>query len=78
MLTAPKRPANPDQPKVSKTDDGEKWSKNPNGRGYGLEDREGNIWVPKGKGRRAHAGPHWDVQRPDGTYIYVYPGGRLR
>ena len=57
---------------------GEKWSKNPNGRGYGWEDRDGNVWVPTGPGAAAHAGPHWDVQRPDGTYVNVYPGGRLR
>ena len=58
--------------------DGESWSKNPNGKGNGWEDKDGNVWVPSGKGGRAHAGPHWDVQRPDGTHINVFPGGRMR
>ena len=59
-------------------DDGERWSKNPNGKGHGWEDKDGNVWVSSGKGGRAHAGPHWDVQRPDGTHVNVYPGGKMR
>ncbi|MFM9942396.1 MAG: polymorphic toxin type 37 domain-containing protein [Hyphomicrobiaceae bacterium] len=59
-------------------DGGELWSKNPNGRGYGWQDKVGNVWMPTGLGRTAHGGPHWDVQMADGTHVNVYPGGRLR
>jgi RHS repeat-associated protein len=52
--------------------------KNPNGPGYGYPDKKGNVWVPTGPGPNAHGGPHWDVQRPGGGYINVYPGGRTR
>jgi hypothetical protein len=57
---------------------GDRWSPNPNGRGSGWEDRNGNVWVPTGQGGEAHGGPHWDVQRPGGGYDNVYPGGRRR
>ena len=47
---------------------------NPNGRGYGYPDKNGNVWVPMGVG--GHGGAHWDVQRPgSGGYTNVYPGG---
>ena len=59
-------------------EDGEKWVRNPNGMGYGWEDAHGNVWVPTGHGGSAHAGPHWDVQMPDGTHMNVYPGGKSR
>jgi RHS repeat-associated protein len=57
---------------------GERWVKGRDGRG-GWVDSKGNIWQPTGKGRAAHGGSHWDVQRPGGRgYINVYPGGRTR
>ncbi|MFT3808425.1 MAG: RHS repeat-associated core domain-containing protein [Micropepsaceae bacterium] len=49
------------------------WVKNPNGRGYGWEDRSGDVWVPTGQGGGAHGGPHWDVQTPGGGYRNVRP-----
>lgn len=52
--------------------------KNPNGPGYGFPDKKGNVWVPTGPGPNAHGGPHWDVQRPGGGYINIYPGGKTR
>lgn len=58
--------------------DGERWVKNPNGKGFGWEDANGNVWVPTGHGATAHAGPHWDVQMRDGTHLNVYPGGSTR
>jgi Bacterial toxin 37/Pretoxin HINT domain len=45
-------------------------------RGYGWPDKKGNIWIPTGP--RGHGCPHWDVQRPDGTYDNVVPGGKIR
>lgn len=57
---------------------GPKWGKSPNGRGSGWIDSDGNVWVPTGWGSDAHGGPHWDVQRPDGSYENVYPGGKRR
>jgi RHS repeat-associated protein len=56
---------------------GEKWVNGSDGRG-GWLDSSGNIWQPTGPGGRAHGGSHWDVQRPDGTHVNVYPGGRRR
>ncbi|MGB8506888.1 MAG: RHS repeat-associated core domain-containing protein [Pyrinomonadaceae bacterium] len=50
----------------------------PNGGGYGVPDNRGNVWVPTGEGPTAHGGPHWDVQKPDGTHVNVYPGGKTR
>ncbi|MGH8488937.1 MAG: RHS repeat domain-containing protein, partial [Gammaproteobacteria bacterium] len=58
--------------------DGENWVPNPNGKGNGWEDKDGNVWCPTGRGSKAHGGPHWDVQNPGGGYINVYPGGRRR
>ena len=43
-------------------------------RGYGYEDEHGNIWVWDPRG---HAGPHWDVQHPDGSHTNVYPDGEV-
>lgn len=57
---------------------GEKWVPNPNGTGNGWEDSGGNVWCPTGPGSRAHGGPHWDVEKPGGGYINVYPGGTRR
>jgi len=51
---------------------------NPNGPGYGYPDKDGNVWIPTGSGPGAHGGPHWDVQKPSGGYVNVYPGGKVR
>lgn len=45
-------------------------------RGYGWPDNRGNIWVPSGP--NGHGGPHWDVQKPDGDYENIVPGGKER
>jgi len=45
-------------------------------RGYGRPDRKGNVWIPTGP--RGHGCPHWDVQKPNGDYENVVPGGRSR
>jgi len=58
--------------------DGPKWVQDPNGRGYGWEDAGEDVWIPTGWGSGAHGGPHWDVQKKNGGYINVYPGGRTR
>jgi RHS repeat-associated protein len=58
---------------------GERWVKNPNGRGYGWQGDDGKVWVPTGPGGAAHGGPHWDVQdSKTGGHVNVYPGGRTR
>jgi RHS repeat-associated protein len=57
---------------------GERWVKNPNGRGNGWLDDRGRVWVPSGQGGSAHGGPQWDVQTPGGGYDNVYPGGKVR
>lgn len=43
-------------------------------RGNGYEDGDGNVWVWDPRG---HAGPHWDVQHPDGSHTNVYPDGEI-
>lgn len=50
--------------------------KNPNGPGYGWPDKKGNVWVPTGP--EGHGCPHWDVEKPNGDYENVVPGGRIR
>lgn len=45
-------------------------------RGWGWPDQKGNIWIPTGP--NGHGGPHWDVQKPNGDYENVVPGGRKR
>ncbi|UEQ25529.1 polymorphic toxin type 37 domain-containing protein [Xanthomonas oryzae pv. oryzae] len=57
---------------------GPDWVRNPNGRGNGWRDANGDVWVPTGPGGEAHGGPHWDVQTPGGGYVNVYPGGARR
>jgi hypothetical protein len=44
-------------------------------RGYGWPDKYGNIWVPTGP--FGHRGPHWDVQKPDGSHENVLPEEKL-
>lgn len=57
---------------------GPNWVPNPNpGRGgssHGWQDDRGRVWCPTGQGGRAHGGPHWDVQWPDGRHTNVPPG----
>lgn len=75
----PKAPGKPGEAEGFKEPKGgEQWAKNPSGPGYGWKDRKGNVWVPTGKGAKAHGGPHWDVQLPGGGHVNVYPGGRVR
>ncbi len=45
-------------------------------RGYGWPDSKGNIWIPSGP--NGHGGPHWDVQKPNGDYENIVPGGKIR
>lgn len=45
-------------------------------RGYGWPDKKGNVWIPSGP--NGHGGPHWNVQKPNGDYENVVPGGRIR
>jgi hypothetical protein len=40
--------------------------------GGGFEDTYGNKWE---WAKDPHAGPHWDVQHPNGTHTNVYPDG---
>lgn len=47
---------------------------NPNGRGFGWEDADGNVWVQTGQGGAAHGGQHWDVEFRKGGYKNVRPG----
>lgn len=43
-----------------------------------LVGREGPGVVPSGQTPgRAHGGPHWDVQWPDGKYVNVRPGQNI-
>jgi RHS repeat-associated protein len=74
---APGQPGEAEGYKPPKKWDGEK-VRSPNGRGYGWPDSKGNVWIPTGPGAGAHGGPHWDVQKPGGGYINVYPGGKTR
>jgi hypothetical protein len=50
---------------------------NPNpGKGGGKNgwlDDNGDVWVPTDQGGNAHGGPHWDVQKPGGSYTNVRP-----
>lgn len=66
---------------------GENWVKNPNGKGYGWQDVNGDVWIPTGQAGTAgtgttgsaHGGPHWDVQSSRGNKARnVYPGGKIR
>ncbi len=43
-------------------------------RGGGFEDANGNVWKWDPSG---HAGPHWDVQHPDGSHTNVSPEGQV-
>jgi uncharacterized protein RhaS with RHS repeats len=56
---------------------GDKWVRNPNGRGFGWEHKDGSVWVPTGPDSQstgnAHGGAHWDVQLPGGGYRNVKP-----
>jgi hypothetical protein len=60
---------------------GENWVSNPNpGRGgssHGWQDDRGRVWCPTGQGGRAHGGPHWDVELPNGRHVNVPPGQNI-
>lgn len=72
---APGKPTENDGFIPKKNWDGKK-VRNPNGRGYGWPDDEGNVWVPSGP--NGHGCPHWDVQLPNGDHRNIVPGGRVR
>ncbi|MBH0774703.1 polymorphic toxin type 37 domain-containing protein [Nocardia bovistercoris] len=75
----PKAPGRPSEIEgFSPPKGGDKWVPNPNGKGSGWLDANGNVWVPTGQGSTAHGGPHWDVQEKSGGYTNVYPGGKSR
>ena len=73
---APGNPADYPETGFENPKGGPNWVPNPNGPGSGFQDADGNVWVPTGP--KGHGGPHWDVQKPGGKYINVYPGGRTR
>jgi hypothetical protein len=75
---APGKPTEEDGYIPPKNWDGKKVKHPKNGK-VGWPDSNGNIWVPTGPGSKAHGGPHWDVQYPNGKeYDNVYPGGKIR
>jgi hypothetical protein len=43
-------------------------------RGGGFKDAYGNVWKWDPSG---HAGPHWDVEHPDGSHTNVAPDGTV-
>jgi len=43
---------------------------------YGYKDAKNNIWIPSGE--NGYGGPHWDVQKPNGGYVNILPGGKIR
>ena len=72
---APGMPTKEDGYRPPKNWDGKKTRHSKTGQ-IGWPDENGNIWVPTGPGSKAHGGPHWDVQYPNGRdYDNVYPGG---
>jgi hypothetical protein len=75
---APGIPTEKDGYHPPKNWDGKK-IKHPRNGAVGWPDDKGNVWVPTGVGPKAHGGPHWDVQHPNGKdYENVYPGGKIR
>lgn len=56
---------------------GEEWGRDPNGRGAGWKDKDGNVWVPTGPkvpDRGMHTGGRtgmFRTQRPEDTETYV-------
>ncbi len=45
------------------------WNKNRKG----FKDKKGNYWEPVPDGHKGTHDPHWDVQKPDGSHVPVYP-----
>ena len=78
--SSPKEPGKPGEKEGFKAPKGGAGElvKAPDGKQKGYRDKNGNLWIPTGKGGKAHGGPHWDVQRPGGGYINVHPGGNQR
>lgn len=72
---APGKPTEKDGYIPPKRWNGEK-VRHPKNNKVGWPDKKGNVWVPSGP--NGHGGPHWDVQRPDGNYDNVLPGGKIR
>ena len=79
----PKAPGKPGEAEGFKPPKGgDRWSPSPNawpgGRKLGWEDADGNVWIPTGHDGSAHGGPHWDVQKKNGGYENILPGGGKR
>jgi len=45
--------------------------RNPNGKGAGYPDKNGDVWIPQN--HKGTHGNHWDVQMKNGKYRDVYP-----
>lgn len=50
----------------------------PNGGWHGWRHKDGSVWAPTGWRGIAHAGPHWDVQYPNGGHRNALPAPRWR
>lgn len=77
-VKAPGKPTKEDGFEPKKGWDGETLVREPHGPRRGYPDKDGNVWVPTGKGSGdgrsgPHGGPHWDVEYPNGGYRNVRP-----
>ena len=61
----------PTHPDFKSPKGGDRRMKNPNGRGTGWLDRNGDVWIPTDH-NGTHA-PHWERQQPGGDYENIYP-----
>jgi hypothetical protein len=61
----------PKHPDFKSPKGGDRKVKNPNGKGTGWVDKDGDVWVPTDH-NGTHA-PHWDRQHPGGKHTNVYP-----
>ena len=65
----------PDHPNYVPPKEGPQKKRNPNGKGWGWEDKNGDVWVWT---PGMHGGPGWTVQEPGGGHWHGYPGGSVR
>ena len=65
----------PDHPDFTPPKKGNKKKKNPDGKGWGWVDKDGNIWewFPD-----MHGGAGWIIHKPKGGHGHAYPGGGRR
>ena len=73
--TANPKDVPPDHPDYKPPKKGPQKKKNPNGKGNGWVDSQGNVWVWD---PNMHGGPGWVVQEPGGGHSHAYPGGKVR